>query len=124
MDLIRHIDVVDPNKYKKPIHVIGAGATGSWIVLALSKLGFKNIIAYDFDVIEEHNLANQCYKHEDVGKLKVIALGEICENFGMPITTKSIEVSGDEIDVGIVIILTDTMQSRSDIGFRKLHNLG
>ena len=114
MDIIRHIDVINPSDCKLPIHIVGAGATGSWVALMLSKLGFDNINVYDFDEVEAHNLPNQCFRHSDVGTNKALAIESICKDFGVEVKGIDKRVTGDELS-GIVVVLTDTMSSRSEI---------
>ena len=48
-------------KFNTPIHIIGCGATGSWVALMLAKMGISNITCWDFDKVEEHNLPNQFF---------------------------------------------------------------
>ncbi|NJK32336.1 MAG: hypothetical protein HC927_07965 [Deltaproteobacteria bacterium] len=57
-----------------PIHIAGAGATGSWTALALSKLGFGCIEVWDFDRVEIPNVGVQVYNEADVGEFKATAL--------------------------------------------------
>ena len=72
IDTRRHIDVFSPDLFgKRRIDVIGAGATGSRVVLALAKLGLDNIHVWDFDHVEAHNIANQVFGLADIGKLKI-----------------------------------------------------
>jgi molybdopterin-synthase adenylyltransferase len=66
---------------RTPIMIVGAGGIGSFTTLTLAKMGFDNLIVYDFDTIEEHNLPNQFYRHKDVGRPKVEALCDIVEEF-------------------------------------------
>lgn len=56
------------------IHIIGVGALGSNLAHMLVRLGFENLILYDFDDIVPHNLTNQIYKNSQVGLPKVHAL--------------------------------------------------
>jgi len=37
---------------------------------------------FDADFVEEHNLSNQLYRDEGIGKLKATALLEVMEQFG------------------------------------------
>jgi len=46
---------------QKRVDIIGAGATGSHVVMLLAILGFTNIHVWDFDRVEAHNLANQSF---------------------------------------------------------------
>ncbi len=78
MDFHRQLDVLDvPRLARTPIIVIGAGAVGSFAVLALAKSGAECITVYDDDRIEAHNLPNQWYRLADVGRRKVEALADL-----------------------------------------------
>ncbi len=63
---------------EKKVLIVGAGALGSNIAIALARLGFKNIGIVDYDVVEEENLSVQDYDSADAGsgKPKVFALKE------------------------------------------------
>lgn len=74
MDLSRHIEIFSPDKIQGPIHIIGVGATGSFVAMILARLGCPVLNIYDFDDVELHNIPNQYYDTEDLGKLKVEAL--------------------------------------------------
>lgn len=105
-----------PHKYEKPVTIIGAGATGSFVALELAKMGVKDITVYDFDVVEEHNVSNQVYAMKHIGMLKVDALAEIIkEQTGTEITTIAERVDGSSYLKGVVFCLTDTMASRKEI---------
>lgn len=120
-DFSRQKDFISKQKLNKyPVHIIGVGATGSWLTLILAKLGVENITVYDFDRVEEHNLPNQFYKEKDAlnKKSKVVALRDnVFEQTGTIINFYNKEVGpSDSISLdGIVFILTDTMTSREDI---------
>ena len=64
-----------------PVCIIGAGGIGSVTALTLAKLGVTDITVYDDDKVEEHNLPNQIYREQDIGKLKVAAWYEIIRDF-------------------------------------------
>lgn len=117
IDPVRHLAVFSPEVFgEKRVDVIGCGATGSRIVLSLAKLGVKNIHVHDFDIIEGHNIANQIYGIEDIGKLKVDALDEIIKrDVGMSITTHAEEVDGSQQLGSIIYLLPDTMRARKVI---------
>lgn len=82
MNYSRQLDIYDAENRKDVAYIIGAGATGSWLSLILSKLGFSAIKVFDFDIIEEHNLPNQFFKNRQVGMLKVRALGKNIAELG------------------------------------------
>lgn len=124
ISVIRHQMIFDPSKNNVPVHIIGAGATGSRLWLALVELGLTNIHVYDFDEVESHNLANQIFLIEDVGTPKVEALRKYYrrktgENAPDTMTFNNWKVTGETMkpDVlkGVVFLLTDTMDSRRDI---------
>ena len=76
MDLSRHISVFSPDNVKYPIHIIGVGATGSFVAMELARMGCPVLNIYDFDDVEIHNIPNQYYDNGDLGKLKAEALAE------------------------------------------------
>ena len=59
INIMRHESVFNPADYPYPVHIIGAGATGSRVFAAITELGMKHVHVYDPDVVEDHNLANQ-----------------------------------------------------------------
>lgn len=128
INIMRHESIFDPREHPYPIHIIGAGATGSHVFAALVGLGVTNISVYDYDVVEEHNLANQIYMGADVGLPKVEACSNYyCNKLGVdepPDDMKFIEMKVTEATLsehayfssgGIVFLLTDTMASRRTI---------
>lgn len=71
----RHAEVVPTHLLQDyPISLIGAGAVGSRIFAHLVELGCMNLRVYDPDVVEPHNLANQLFSTNDVGRSKTEAL--------------------------------------------------
>lgn len=126
IDIIRHESVFDPSKYNYPMHIIGAGATGSRVFAALVELGMTNIKVYDPDRIESHNLANQIYNTDDVGEYKVTGckkfyqrkVGTLTvpeEMLFLPEKVTAGFLLRNNIYGGVVFILTDTMASRQAI---------
>ncbi len=95
------------------IDVVGAGAIGSRLVFSLVRLGLISVHVWDFDRVEEHNLANQLYGRSDVGKLKVEALQALIEaQTGVRIFTHPQAVDGSQELGEVVFVATDTMASR------------
>lgn len=131
INIMRHEAVFNPKDHPYTVHIIGAGATGSHVFAALVNLGVTKINVYDYDDVEEHNLANQIYTGSDVGKPKVEGCREYVKHkLGLEeapddmrfvndkVTTDTI-ASRDYCKGGIVFLLTDTMDSRRSI-FRQL----
>lgn len=76
MDLNKSLEFFDPSKVKRMIHIIGCGSIGSNVAELLARYGITNITLWDYDTVESHNIANQIFTEEDVGKLKTDALAE------------------------------------------------
>lgn len=69
------VDIINVDEYDYlKIAIVGAGSIGSFLALALSKLGFQNIIVIDDDNVEGHNIATQFYRLRDRSYRKVEAL--------------------------------------------------
>jgi len=136
INIMRHESIFNPKEYPYPIHIIGAGATGSRVFAALVELGITDLHVYDDDVVEDHNLANQIYGVDDINEPKVngcIAFArhklgivpEGMEAYNRRVTDGYLRNGG--VAGGIVFLLTDTMASRREIVaglHRRCHSLG
>lgn len=109
----RQLDIFNPSNYQsKKLTIIGCGGIGSFTTLALAKLGLNQIIVYDGDIVEAHNLPNQLYKLNSVGKPKVEALREIVsEMTGVDIDARYRYWTPSEPLSGIVISAVDHMEA-------------
>jgi len=115
IDVSRHRELFNPENFNIPINIIGAGATGSWLALGLAKLGLSNITVWDFDSIEEHNIANQAYNVGSVGQKKVTALANmIKEATGTSINIHPVKFTNQRLS-GIIFLMVDTMKARKEI---------
>lgn len=117
VEIIRHLELFDPRYFNENIHIIGAGATGSWLALMFAKLGVKGeqIHVWDFDHIEDHNIANQAYDIGQVGELKVEALFEnILQSTLTKITPYPDKFEQGRLD-GYVFLMVDSMAERERI---------
>ena len=93
LNISRHMELFNPYEFKTPITIIGAGATGSWLALALAKLGVEDITVWDFDIVEEHNIPNQAFGIQNIGFPKVTALqGNIKRDTNTMIKNKRKEI--------------------------------
>ena len=70
MDLTKSIDYFNPNDVKAKCHIIGCGSVGSTLAENLARLGITKFVLYDFDTVSPHNIANQMFMKDDIGKLK------------------------------------------------------
>lgn len=108
------------------IGIIGTGAIGSFVAMALTKMGFKNIVTWDPDKIEEHNIANQMFPVSSVGKRKANATKEMTEMFsGEKIISLATKVTGKKAyeylhqaypgKTMILILAVDSLDMRREI---------
>tara|TARA_B000000460_G_scaffold249512_1_gene231035 strand:- start:953 stop:1612 length:660 start_codon:yes stop_codon:yes gene_type:complete len=99
------------------IAIVGAGAIGSHTAEILCKMGIQKLRIYDFDTVEEHNLANQGYYLHEIGYKKCEALRErLSLGTGAEIIAECRKFEKDEeIKEDYVISAVDNMSSRSDI---------
>lgn len=120
LDVNRHKELLIPEEFTTPIHVIGAGATGSWVVLQLAKLGLTDITVWDFDKVEAHNVPNQAFGLQDIGYFKGKA---IQQQVGWATGTE-IKVKNERFETqrltGIVFMMIDTMKGRKEIWERAI----
>lgn len=115
-DYWRQLDVFNPESFSEEVHIIGVGATGSWIAYILAKMGVRKLHAWDFDIVEAHNLPNQIFGQADVGEMKVEALASRLQaDCGTEVITHPEKVDGSQKLSGIVFLCTDTMSSRIEI---------
>ena len=119
MDLSRSIEVFNPDVLEDDIHIIGVGATGSFVLQTLVRFGVKKIHIYDNDEYEEHNVNNQAIFKEDCGKPKVEAQKELCEKINpeVEIIAHNQFVTPEDIKEmsGYVFCLVDSMATRKEL---------
>lgn len=113
----RHDEVFNHYAFgSRRIDVIGCGATGSRIAMALAKMGVENLHIWDFDKIEEHNIANQDYDINQIGMYKTQALAQrIKDSTDLDVTIHNEAHDGSQMLGGVVFVLTDNMETRRTI---------
>ena len=77
MNLTKSQNYFNPLDVKSRCHIIGCGSVGSTVAELLVRLGIKNISLYDFDIVAEHNLANQMFVHADIKRPKIEAVRDM-----------------------------------------------
>jgi molybdopterin/thiamine biosynthesis adenylyltransferase len=117
MEFTNQNTIFNPKEQKSKIHILGVGSVGSFVALNLSKMGFNNIVVYDFDKLENHNIPNQFYRVQDVGKLKTESIKEIIKDFSnLDIKTINEKIGeGFNFDLfleDVFIFCFDNMESR------------
>ena len=119
MNLIKSQDFFDPTNDLKdtPIHIIGLGAIGSFVAENLARIGCPELHIYDFDTVEDTNIANQLYTTDDVGRLKTEALTDKLKaiNPDIKLTTYERWDENNNNLCGYVFICVDTIAIRQAI---------
>lgn len=118
LNAMRHTAIHDPRKYKdKQVTVIGAGTIGSWLVQILARMQV-NMVVYDHDTVEEHNLTTQTYGDADIGKYKVTALEEqvkVIQPENPHVFISQMYPGPDDIVGDIIVSAVDSLEARRDI---------
>lgn len=122
VEIIRHLPIFNVDKFNpKRVEIIGCGAVGSRVTLGLGKLGVENIRVWDFDTVEDHNIANQAFGLKQIGKPKVVATAELLKEFcGIEIETMKQKVDGSQKLEGVVFMCPDTMEARKEIWLKAI----
>lgn len=122
LDLRNQDGYFNPDVDGDVVHVIGVGATGSFVVGLLARMGLSQIHVYDGDVIEDKNIQNQNYSVHDVGRPKVEAIAErtnhdVGAEVVIPHNTMVESIDDFELDGSAftVFLLTDSVESRLKI---------
>lgn len=123
MNLNKHLEFFNPLLIDEDIHIIGVGAIGSNLALMLTRLGLNNIHLYDFDTVEEINLANQNYYKNQVGLSKIEATVQNMKNINPEI---QIEVhnkgwQGHKLS-GYIFLCLDNIDVRREIVLAQKNN--
>lgn len=117
--LTRQLSLIPVEELKKhTIHVVGAGAIGSFTALALAKMGIEKLCVWDFDEVGVENVSCQIYGRRQLGQPKVQALAEIVgflsETQVMPMHMRLTKQEVPTLE-GIVVLAVDTMKARKEI---------
>ncbi len=118
MDLSKSYEFFQPEKYDVRIHIIGCGSVGSTLAENLARCGVTKMTLWDFDTVESHNIVNQMFRQQDIGKPKVEALKDILTDINPYI--------GDDVELqpkgwqgkmlsGIIFLCVDSIELRRQI---------
>lgn len=118
MNLTKSYDFFRPDDVKERIHIIGCGAVGSTIAELLARAGLTKFTLYDFDQVESHNIANQMFIAEDIGKPKVEALKNLIVRIN-PDAEKEVRIqpegyTGQRLS-GYVFLAVDNIDLRREL---------
>lgn len=118
MDLSKSYEFFQPEKDDARIHIVGCGSVGSTIAENLARCGVTKMTLWDFDKVESHNIVNQMFTQNDVGKLKVDALKNILMDIN-PEIANTVEVKPDgwqgKLMSGYIFLCVDSIELRREI---------
>lgn len=118
MDLSKSYDFFQPEKDDTRIHIIGCGSVGSTLAENLARCGVTKMTLWDFDTVEAHNIVNQMFRQQDVGKPKVEALKDILMDINPEIKdTVELKSKGWEGKLlsGYIFLCVDNIELRRTI---------
>ena len=118
MDLSKSYEFFQPEKDQARIHIVGCGSVGSTVAENLARCGVTKMTLWDFDKVEPHNIVNQMFDQNDVGKLKVEALKDILTDIN-PEISDYIEVKPEgwqgKLMSGYIFLCVDSIELRREI---------
>lgn len=109
--------------FSTPVIVGGAGGIGSWLMLFLTRIlnGDKcNIYLFDYDLVEEINMAGQLYTAKHIGKNKAEAVKSIVKEFSEYPSIYPIQARYDKSSIVSYVMFScfDNMEARK-VMFKK-----
>jgi len=117
MDLSKSYEFFQPEKDTTRIHIIGCGSVGSTLAENLARCGVTKMTLWDFDKVEPHNICNQMFRQQDVGKLKVEALRDMLQDINPEIIDDiKLEPNGwqGKLLSGYIFLAVDSIELRRD----------
>jgi siroheme synthase (precorrin-2 oxidase/ferrochelatase) len=118
VSFLRQQSLIDQKRLAKTsVTIVGTGSIGSFTALALTKMGVKRLTLYDKDEVELHNISNQLFPTDSIGKPKAEATLVECQRQSPERDTELIaknEFYKDQpLDSEIVIASTDNIEGRA-----------
>lgn len=107
-----------PEKIKDTtVTIVGTGAIGRNVAIQLASMGCESMILYDFDKVEESNVASQGFLESQIGMDKVLAVQESCLkiNQGIKFIVSNKEFVKSSMVSEVVFSCVDKMNAREII---------
>lgn len=118
IDLSKSYEFFQPEKHDMRIHIVGCGSVGATVAENIARCGVTNMTLWDFDKVEPHNLANQIFRQQDIGKPKVEALLDILREINPEIVNKAeLKPEGwnGKLMSGAIFLCVDNIELRREI---------
>ena len=126
MNLAKSMEFFNPENCKEKINIIGCGSVGSTVAELLARFGLTNVNLYDFDVVEEHNLANQMFTTKNLYKPKLEGVYDRWVEIN-PEAAKTIKLYGEGWNgqklSGYVFLCVDNIELRKRIVEENRYNI-
>lgn len=106
-------------KFDVPIIIGGAGGIGSWLTLLLSRVlsSSSYLFLYDFDEVEEVNMAGQLFSKNQIRLPKVQAVYETVLQFSdfTKLSVQNMKYDPESLRSPVMFAAFDNMQARKDM---------
>ena len=125
MNLSKSLEFFNPSDVKGRVHIVGCGSVGSTIAENLARCGVTKFTLYDFDIVEAHNIVNQMFTANQVGRPKTEALRDIIVSIN-PDAADDIKIVPEgwqgELLSGYVFLAVDSIDIRRDFVEKHMNN--
>ena len=115
MDLNKSREFFDPANVKERCHIIGCGSIGGNVAELLVRYGVTDIVLWDFDTVEPHNIANQIFLQNQIDMPKTAALKDLLEEINHDVKLKLKDKYENQPLEGYVFMCVDSVEVRKDI---------
>lgn len=115
MEFHRQAGIILPSELPA-VTIIGCGGIGSPTAIICAKMGVPILSLIDDDTVESHNLPNQFYLLNDLGKQKCQALADNVKKISITTAAGYFQrIKAEDFLSGVVVSGVDTMSARYDI---------
>ena len=126
MNLTKSYDFFQPEKVDGRVHIIGCGSVGSTLAENLARCGITKMTLWDFDTVSAHNIHNQMFFEQDIGKPKVYALRDhlmmINPDIEKDLVLKPDGWNGEKLS-GYIFLAMDSIEIRKQICETNMNNM-
>ena len=123
MDLNKSKEFFDPAMLEqKKCHIIGCGAIGSSVAELLARAGVEDIVLWDEDIVESHNIANQMFTQKHLHMAKTTALSQIIKDINPECNVQEKDFYKEQNLAGYVFLCVDNIDLRREIATFNKYN--